>query len=107
MITPSLYDTIELLIDLPEQNLWAGKQGAIVHQYDEQMFEVEFANDQGETIALCALSPEQFIVVWQAETEQPVAIVDQVAQIVSHLPQAPQKQLLDFARFLSLQTARV
>lgn len=106
MITPSLYDSVELLVDQPEQNLRAGMQGAIVHQYDDQTFEVEFVNQQGETEALCALSLSQFIVVWQAETEQPVSIIDQVAEIVARLPETPQLQLLDFARFLSLHSAK-
>ena len=103
MIKPTLYDSIELLVDLPQQHLRAGMQGAIVHQYDEQTFEVEFANEEGETLALCPLALEQFIVIWQAELEQPVSVIDQVAQIVARLPQDPQKQLLDFARFLSLR----
>jgi hypothetical protein len=106
MITPLLYDSVELLVDLPEQNLRAGMQGAIVHQYDDQTFEVELVGHQGETIALCALSLPQFIVVWQAKTEQPVPIIDQVAQVVARLPETPQLQLLDFARFLSLHSAK-
>lgn len=106
MIKPALYDSIELLLDLPEQHLRAGMQGAIIHQYDEQNFEVEFANEQGETLALCPLVLEQFIVIWQAELEQQVSVIDQVAQIVARLPQAPQMQLLDFARFLSLSRVK-
>jgi len=103
MIKPTLYDTIELLIDLPENNLRGGIQGAIVHQYNESDFEVEFANSQGETESLCLLSLNQFIVIWQAETAQPVSVLEQVAQIVARLPEAPQVEVLDFARFLSVR----
>jgi hypothetical protein len=97
---PSLYDSVELLVELPELDLRAGMQGAIVYQYDKNHFEVEFTNKQGETEQLCALGLEQFIVVWQAETKQPVSIIEQVSQIVARLPQIPQRELLDFARFL-------
>ncbi len=107
MIRPALYDSIELLVDLSEQNLRAGMQGSIVHQYDEQRFEVEFANQKGETLLLCPLSLAQFIVIWQAESEQPVSVINQVAQIVARLPQDPQKQLLEFARFLSLRSVNL
>ena len=107
MIKPMMYDSIELLVDLPEHNLRAGMQGAIVHQYDEQSFEVEFANEDGETLALCPLTLEQFIVIWQAESEQAVSVIDQVGQIVARLPQDPQKQLLEFARYLSLRNVKI
>lgn len=100
MITPTLYDTIELLIDYPNQNLRAGMQGAIVHKHDASIFEVEFSNEQGETLALCSLAKEDFIVVWQAETEQAVSVIEQVAQVVARLPEIPQVEVLDFARFL-------
>jgi len=106
MIKPTLYDSVEVLLDLPEQEIRAGMQGAIVHQYDEQTFEVEFTNEAGETLALVPLSSEAFIVIWQAEFERPVSVIDQVAQIVARLPQEPQNQLLDFARFLSSRKDR-
>jgi hypothetical protein len=77
-----------------------------VHQHDAQTFEVEFVSQEGETLALCALSQDCFIVVWRAETEQRVSIMDQVGQIVVRLPETPQIELLDFARFLSLRSAK-
>ena len=69
MNQPELFDIVELLIDLPDDNLPAGIQGTIVETYDENTYEVEFANTKGETLALCTLSSKQFIIVWQAKTK--------------------------------------
>ena len=106
MIKPKLYDVVELLYQLEEANLPAGTQGTIVHQHAEDVFEVEFINDSGETIALCPLARNQFIVVWRAETEQDVPLAEQVAQVVALLPQQAGTEVLDFARFLSLRQAQ-
>lgn len=64
---PELFDAVELLVTLPESNLHVGARGAIVDCYDEGTYEVEFSDLSGETIALCVLSSEQFLVVWQAQ----------------------------------------
>lgn len=48
MIEPELFDTVELLVDLPEPNLRAGKRGAIVHVHSDDMFEVEFVTDAAD-----------------------------------------------------------
>ena len=64
-----LFDIIELLVDLPEYNLDRGVQGTIVECYGDNTYEVEFANPEGETLALCTLSPTQFITIWQAKTK--------------------------------------
>lgn len=103
MMTPKLYDTIELIVDLPHDGLCAGRQGAIVHQYDDTAFEVEFANDQGETDHLCTLQTVQFIIVWQSSTEKFVPVADRIAQLVHRLPEQPQQQLFDLARSLTAQ----
>lgn len=66
---PALFDVVELLIDLPESNLRAGIQGAIVECSQDNNYGVEFSNSDGETLALCALSAKQFVVVWSAKTE--------------------------------------
>ena len=68
MIKPELFDVIELLVDLPEVEINAGELGTIVEKYDDRAYEVEFANDDGETLALLVLTPEKFIVVWKSET---------------------------------------
>lgn len=106
MMTPDLFDTIEMLVDLPDQNLRAGARGAIVHRHTDEMYEVEFTNEDGETMALCALPIHQFIVVWQAETRQWVPVIEQVAQITARLPEEAREEVLDFARFLGARADR-
>ena len=65
MNQPELFNIVELLVDLPEDELSAGVQGTIVECYGKDAYEVEFSNFDGETLALCNLSPEQFVIVWQ------------------------------------------
>lgn len=69
IIKSGLFDVVELRVDIPESELQAGDRGAIIEKYNARAYEVEFTNSQGETLALPTLSPEQFIVVWQAETQ--------------------------------------
>ncbi|MFP4031717.1 MAG: DUF4926 domain-containing protein [Thermodesulfobacteriota bacterium] len=71
-------DVVEMIVDVPEQNIRSGQQGAIVHQHDPKTFEIEFVRTDGATEALAALKSDQFIVVWEAETEQPVSLADQI-----------------------------
>jgi hypothetical protein len=97
---PALFDTVELLLDLPAYNLRSGSLGAIVHAYDDGAYEVEFTDAEGKTTALCALSAEQFIVVWQAKTQRWLPMAEQVEALVSHLPEEAGREVLDFARFL-------
>jgi hypothetical protein len=97
---PALFDTVELLVDLPAHNLRSGSLGAIVHAYEERNYEVEFINEEGKTTALCPLSAEQFIVVWQAKTRRWLPLAGHVAALVSHLPEAEGREVLDFAWFL-------
>jgi hypothetical protein len=103
MDTPQLYDTIELLTDLPEYELLAGSRGAIVHQHSPEWFEVEFANADGETVALCALSAKQMVVVWRAATATSVSVPDQIAQLVTNLSDTSREEVRDFAQFLSIK----
>ncbi|MCS6927815.1 MAG: DUF4926 domain-containing protein, partial [Candidatus Binatia bacterium] len=63
---PDLFDVVELIVDIPARGLRAGMQGTIVQCHAGDAYEVEFANDVGETVDFLALRPEQFIVVWQA-----------------------------------------
>jgi hypothetical protein len=106
MIKPSLFDVIELLQPLAKEGLPAGSQGTIVDQYNDQTFEVEFSDDLGRTIALAALSREQFIVVWKAETEQALPPAEQIAQLVEILPPQAGQEVLNFARFLTTRRDR-
>jgi Domain of unknown function (DUF4926) len=63
MKNPELFDVIELIVDLPAHNLFVGDRGAICEKYDNLQYEVEFANLEGETIALVVLSINSFMVV--------------------------------------------
>ncbi len=94
-------DVIELTVDIPERNLQAGRQGTIVHTHHDDVYEVEFTNDEGETLDFLAIRAEQFIVVWRVETHQWVPLVEQAAALIVNLPDDAIQEVLDFARFLS------
>jgi hypothetical protein len=98
---PALGDVIELTVDIPDRKLPAGKQGTIVHCHKSEAYEVEFTNDAGETFDFLALRPEQFIVVWRAETQKWVPLAEQAADLMTRLPEESATAVLDFARFLS------
>jgi hypothetical protein len=100
MTEPELFDVIELLVDLPEYNLRSGVQGAIVECYADGTYEVEFSNKDGETIALCQLKSEQFIVFWKAKTKTRLSISEQIAGVIARLSEERRQEVLDFARFL-------
>lgn len=95
-----LGDVVELIENLPDPQLRAGFQGTIVHCHGETAYEVEFTNDQGETLEWLAVKPTQFIVVWQARTQQWVPPAQQTAALVDQLAPDLAKEVLDFARFL-------
>ena len=98
---PELFDVVELLVTLPASNLRVGVRGAIVDCYAGGSYEVEFATNSGETIALCTLSSEQFLVVWKAKEQRWLSVAEQLAAMVERLPDERQKQVLEFARSLS------
>lgn len=100
---PNTGDVIELTEDITERSLRAGMQGTIVHCHAEKAYEVEFTNDEGETLELLALQPKQFIVVWQAETREWISTEQQAIELISRLPHDAAKEVLDFTRFLSVR----
>jgi hypothetical protein len=100
MIKPELFDAIELLVDLPEVSIKAGEIGTIVEKYDDRAYEVEFANNDGETLALLALTADKFIVVWKNETQDWVSLGDRIAAMLQPLSEDSQKQVLNFTRSL-------
>ncbi len=100
MIEPELFDVVELLIDLPEYNLRSGVRGAIVDCYSDEKYEVEFSNEEGETLALCTLFSEQFVIVWKAQTKSWLSVSEQLAEVVNHLSEERQQEVLEFARSL-------
>jgi hypothetical protein len=93
-----LFDVVELAVDLPDSGLRAGMRGAIVHCHSDDTYEVEFTDTEGETLALTPLSPPQFIIVWRADTQTWVPAVEQIAELLAHLPKEAERQVLDFAR---------
>jgi len=100
---PEIGDVVEMIVDWPERNLRVGVQGTIVHCHSKNDYEVEFTNENGETLDFLALSDEQFVVVWQVKTQEWVTLSEQTAAIVKHLPENTAREVLDFARFLSLK----
>ena len=97
MQKPELLDVIELLIDLPEQDLQVGARGAIVEVYDNA-YEVEFVNDAGETTALLPLTAMQFVVVWRAASKSWVSVTEKVEALMAALPEDTLTEVFDFAR---------
>ena len=101
MTEADLFDVIELLVDLPEYNLRAGNQGAIVECYNDDQYEVEFTNSDGESLALLTLDSRHFIVVWKANKKNWLPVSQRVADITIHLSEERQQEVLNFARFLA------
>jgi phage terminase Nu1 subunit (DNA packaging protein) len=97
---PELLDVVELLVDLPESAIQAGELGTIVETYDNHAYEVEFADAKGATLALQALEPDQFVVVWKHSTQAWVPLADRIAALLQTLPEDRQQQVLNFARSL-------
>ncbi|WP_017316762.1 DUF4926 domain-containing protein [Mastigocladopsis repens] len=100
MTEPELFDLIELLVNLPEDNLYAGVRGAIVECYDNNTYEVEFTNEEGETLALCNLSSEQFIVIWKAKNKSWLPVSERITAVINYLSEERKQEVLDFARSL-------
>ncbi|MGW5360727.1 DUF4926 domain-containing protein [Actinopolymorpha pittospori] len=62
-----LYELVELVVDVPDENLSRGMIGTIVEIYNNPPgFEVEFADSDGHLIALLGLRPEQIRPAGQA-----------------------------------------
>lgn len=97
---PELFDVVELLVTLPGSNLHPGVRGAIVDCYDGN-YEVEFSDRSGETIALCTLSTEQFLVVWKSKERRWLSVSELLAAMVGRLSDERQIQVLEFTRSLS------
>ncbi|NQE34959.1 DUF4926 domain-containing protein [Microcoleus asticus] len=90
-----------MLVTLPESNLHRGVRGAIVDCYDDGNYEVEFSDRCGETIALCTLSTEHFLVVWKSKERRWLSVSELLAAMVERLSDERQQQILQFARSVS------
>ena len=58
-----LLDVVALMDNLPESGLVRGHVGTVVEILDEDVFEVEFCDDEGLTYAMVPLKAEQLIVL--------------------------------------------
>lgn len=58
---PKLLGTVALASDLPERGLLRGQVGTVVELLDDQVFKVEFSDDDGRTYASVALRNDQLI----------------------------------------------
>ncbi len=101
----NLFDVVELIVDLPQHGLYAGMQGTVLEVHgDGKAFEVEFNDEQRQTLNFLALSSEQFIVVWRAQEKEWVPLSERIADLVARLPEPTGAEVLDFARFLTTRT---
>lgn len=102
----NLFDVIELTVDLPEENLARGAQGTIVECYPDGACEVEFTDEDGQTLALCAILPEQVHVVYRHQTNiDKEKVVQKLLAIVNNLNKAKTEEVLDFANSLRQRQA--
>ena len=66
-----IFDTVALLEDLPEENLWRGQVGAVVKVYNNgEAFEVEFVDTNGNTYGLLTLLPQQIMILQREAVEK-------------------------------------
>jgi hypothetical protein len=100
MIKPELFDVVELLQDLPNQNLQIGDRGAIVDEYESGFYEIEFTNKGGETLALATLSSEKFVVVWRSVTQKWVSMADKIEALLAGLPEETCLEVFNFVRLV-------
>jgi hypothetical protein len=58
-------DAVRLLVDLPDEGLARGTVGVVVADFSDpqEAYEVEFVNEEGETVAQMALLPSQLAAV--------------------------------------------
>ncbi|AGY60064.1 DUF4926 domain-containing protein [Gloeobacter kilaueensis] len=61
----NLHDVVELLVDLNEPHLRQGSTGTVVDRWASGEYEVEFSDETGRALAMVALTPAQFRVVWK------------------------------------------
>ncbi len=87
---------------MPESNLDKGVRGAIVDCYDDDgNYEVKFSARSGETIALCTLSTDRFLVVWKSKERRWLSVSELLAAMVERLSDERQQQILELARSVS------
>ena len=69
-----LHDTVALVEDIPTLNLYSGRVGTIVEEYEPGVFEVEFGDLEGRIYALETLKASQLILLqYQCLSERKTA----------------------------------
>lgn len=101
---PDIGDVIQLIGDIPNHNLRTGTQGTIVHCHSDDVYEVEFTDENGETLDFLALHSKQFLVIWRYKTKQYVSTTEQASALIDNLPDEVVKEVLDFALFLMMRS---
>lgn len=66
---PKLLDVVALTVDFPERNLWRGQVGTVVEALAEDVFEIEFCDEDGRTYATLAARSEQLLVLHYRPSE--------------------------------------
>jgi hypothetical protein len=67
-----ILDVVALVEDAPEHKLKRGQVGTIVAQWADDVYEVEFADEQGVAYAMAALRADQLMpLIWQPTPLQP------------------------------------
>lgn len=67
MTMPALLDGVALLEDLPAEGLQRGQVGTVVEPLATDVYEVEFADKNGHTIASLAVRSDQMLVLHYPE----------------------------------------
>ena len=62
-MAPKLLDVIALLDDVPEKRLRRGQVGTVVEELGQEIFEVEFSDNDGRAYATAALRAEQLLIL--------------------------------------------
>ena len=58
-----LLDVVALIVDLPDTGLQRGQVGTIVEQLADDVYEVEFSDNDGIPYAMCSLNANQLMVL--------------------------------------------
>jgi hypothetical protein len=58
-----LLDVVALLVDKPQEKLVAGQVGTVVEVLASNVFEVEFLDSKGRTVAVTELKREELLIL--------------------------------------------
>jgi len=60
-------DVVAILVDVPENHISIGQVGVVVDVLAEGIYEVEFCNKKGETLAMISISSENLLPLFYDE----------------------------------------